>query len=94
VIRRVQIAEIQGLNGHLKEYLTVKFRRIGGKAEEIFAPDAFEALSGRLTTTTRDGKGKISHAYPLLVNNYTARAMNLAAEMGEPQITVDVVEAI
>jgi type II secretory pathway predicted ATPase ExeA len=94
VIRRVQVAEIKGLNGHLAEYLAVKFKRVGKDLGEIFAADAFEALGRRLTSTGRDGKSKISHAYPLLVNNYTARAMNLAWEMGEARITADVVEAI
>ncbi|HBI16250.1 MAG TPA: type II secretory pathway, component ExeA, partial [Desulfobulbaceae bacterium] len=54
----------------------------------------FDALSQRLTATTRDGKARISHAYPLLVNNHVARAMNLAYEMGEERITADVVMAL
>lgn len=94
VIRRVQVAEIQGLNGHLRDYLAVKFKRIGSKVEDFIDEEAFEALSRRLSSTSRDGKGKVSHAYPLLVNNYTARAMNLACEMGETKITAEVVEAI
>lgn len=94
VIRRVQIAEIKGLNGNLRDYLSVKFRRIGAKPEDIFEEESFEAFSRRLTSTGRDGKSKVSHAYPLLVNNYVARALNLAQEMGEPRITAEVVEAI
>ncbi len=94
VIRRVQVAEIKGLNGHLRDYLGLKFRRIGRPIEEVFATEAFEALTQRLTSTTRDGKGKVSHAYPLLVNNYTARALNLAHEMGETHVTADVVMAL
>ena len=94
VIRRVQVAEIKGLNGHLKEYLTLKFKRVGRNVADIFAEDAFEALSQRLTSTTRDGRQKISHAYPLLVNNHVARAMNLAWEMGEVLVNADVVMAI
>jgi len=94
VIRRVQLAEIRGLNGHLKEYLAVKFKRVGKKPEELFAEDAYAALSRRLTSTSRDGKQKVSHAYPLLVNNYVARAMNLAFEMGETAITADVVMSL
>jgi len=94
VIRRVQVAEIRGLNGNLRDYLTVKFKRIGGKIEDIFAEDAFEVLSRRLTSTGRDGKSKVSHAYPLHVNNYTARALNLAQEMGEERVTAEVIEAI
>lgn len=94
VIRRVQIAEIRGLNGNLKEYLKVKFKRVGKKIEEVFKDDAYDALSQRMTSKSRDGKTKVSHAYPLLVNNYTARAMNLAEELGEKLISADVVMAI
>lgn len=94
VIRRVQVAEIRGLNGNLRDYLSVKFKRVGAKAEDIFDDEAFDALSRRLTSAARDGKSKISHAYPLHVNNYTARALNLACEMGEMKVTAEVVEAI
>ena len=94
VIRRVQVAEIKGLNGNLKEYLAVKFKRVGKNLADLFDADAYDALAKRLTATGRDGKSAISHAYPLLVNNYTARAMNLAHEMGEPKISSDVIMAI
>lgn len=94
VIRRVQVAEIRGLNGHLKDYLAVKFERVGKKPTDVFGDDAYEALSKRLTTTTRDGKSKVSHAYPLTVNNHVARALNLAQEMGEAKVTAEVIEAI
>lgn len=95
VIRRVQVAEIRGLNGHLREYLEVKFKRVGVKQiGDIFTDDAFEAMGRRLTSTSRDGKSKISHAYPLTVNNYTARALNYASETGEPRVSAEVVEAI
>lgn len=94
VIRRVQVAEIRGLNGNLKDYLTVKFRRVGAKIDDIMDDEAVQALSRRLTTEDGKSRKPISHAYPLLVNNYTARAMNLAAEMGEVRITAEVVEAI
>lgn len=94
VIRRVQVAEIQGLNGNLRDYLSVKFKRIGAKLEDIFEEESFEAFSRRLTSVGRDGKTKVSHAYPLLVNNYVARALNLACEWGEGKVTADIVEAI
>lgn len=94
VIRRVQVAEIRGLNGNLRQYLTLKFKRIGRPVEEVFTEEAFAALGKRLTSKSRDGKGKISHAYPLLVNNYTARALNMAYEMGEKQVTEDVVMSL
>ena len=93
VIRRVQIAEIQGLNGHIKEYLNLKFKRVGAEMDKIFAPDAVEALGKRLTSVDRQNK-RISHAYPLLVNNYAAKSMNMAYEMGEAKVTEAVVMAI
>ena len=93
VIRRVQIAEIRGLNGHIKDYLAMKFKRVGAKIEDIMTDEAIEALKQRLTARDRDGN-IISHAYPLLINNYTARAMNLAYEMGEEKVTEAVIMAI
>ena len=94
VIRRVQVVEIRGLNGNLKDYLGLKFKRVGAKPEDIFGDECYEAFSRRLTSTGRDGKSKVSHAYPLLVNNYVAKALNLACEMGETKVTAEVVEAI
>jgi type II secretory pathway predicted ATPase ExeA len=93
VIRRIQIAEIKGLNGNIRDYLTLKFRRIGSKVDEIFTDDAIKALSARMTKEDRHQR-KLSHAYPLVVNNYAARAMNMAYEMGEEKVTAEVVEKI
>ena len=93
VIRRIQVAEIKGLNGDLRKYLEVKFKRVGRDVSEIFDDDAFAVLSKRLTSVDRDNR-KVSHAYPLLVNNFTARAMNMAFELGESRITADVIEAL
>jgi type II secretory pathway predicted ATPase ExeA/DNA-binding XRE family transcriptional regulator len=93
VIRRVQVAEIRGLNGNLKNYLQLKLKRVGGDIDKIMDDAAIAALGDRLTM--KDARNKpVSHAYPLLVNNYVARAMNLACELGETMITEDVVNAI
>lgn len=93
VIRRIQTAELKGLNGNAKDYLSLKFKRINIKIDDIFEDSAFAALARRLTTKDRQNKA-ISHAYPLMVNNYAARAMNLAYEMGEKKVTEDVVMAL
>ncbi|MDD4355806.1 MAG: AAA family ATPase [Smithellaceae bacterium] len=93
VIRRIQTAEIKGLNGNIKDYLSMKFKRINIKIDDIFDDGAFKALSNRLTTQDRRNK-KISHAYPLVVNNYVSRAMNLSFEMGEKRVTEEVVMAL
>lgn len=93
VIRRIQTAEIKGLNGNTRDYLSLKFKRINAKIDDIFDDSAFAALSARLTTKDRRNQ-TISHAYPLIVNNYAARAMNMAYEMGEKKVTEAVVMAI
>lgn len=93
VIRRVQVAEIRGLNGHLKDYLTLKFKRLNMKVDDIFDDKSLAALSKRLSTQDRNNK-VISHAYPLMVNNMAIRAMNLACDMGEKRVTEEVVNAI
>jgi type II secretory pathway predicted ATPase ExeA len=93
VIRRIQIAEIKGLNGAIKEYLALKFKRVGAKVEDIFTDGALEALAGRLTSEDRQHR-KISHAYPLVVNNYAAKSMNSAAAMGEPTVSEETVRLL
>jgi type II secretory pathway predicted ATPase ExeA len=94
VIRRIQVAEIRGLNGNIKAYLQLKFKRIGaGKLEDIFTDEEIKMLSQRLTTKDKNGR-TISHAYPLTVHNYVARAMNAAYEMGEAKVTEAVISAI
>jgi len=90
VIRRIQVAEIKGLNGNTKDYLTLKFKRIGAKIEDIFDEAAFKALSRRLTIKDNNNK-TISHAYPLMVNNYAAKAINKAYELGAKKVTAEIV---
>lgn len=93
VIRRCQVAHIRGLNGNIKDYLTMKFKRINVDMKTIMTDEAITALSNRLMRT--DGRGKkISDAYPLTVNNEIIKAMNMACDMGESMVTEDVVMAI
>lgn len=93
VIRRVQVAEIHGLNGNLREYLEFKFKRVGADIKNVFDEAAFDALSRRLTIEDHK-KRKISQAYPGLVNTYATKAMNLAFEIGEAKVTEDVIHTI
>jgi type II secretory pathway predicted ATPase ExeA len=90
VIRRIQVAEIRGLNGDLRDYLALKLRRVNVKLEDVIDEDAIKALSRRLTGT--DGRERpVSHAYPLTVHSYMAAAMNLACQMGEKKVTESVI---
>jgi len=91
VIRRCQIVELGPLDGagDLEKYLTLKFKRAGIEIATIFENDAYPALRERMSVT--NGKSKISHLYPLLINNYTAKALNLAAQLGQKKVTAEVV---
>lgn len=92
VIRRIQVAEIQGLNGNIKDYLLLKFKKVkeGAKLSDIITDGAITALGQRLTAKDR-AQRDISIAYPLTVNNYMVRAMNAAAAHGEDKVTEDVI---
>jgi type II secretory pathway predicted ATPase ExeA len=90
VIRRIQVAEISGLNGNIKDYLALKFKRVAAKIEDVFTDGAIQAIGARLTKQDRHNR-VLSHAYPLVVNNLAARCMNKAYEMGEDKVTEEVV---
>lgn len=87
IIRRVEVAEIDSLArpGELEGYLRLKFDRIGKPVDELFSPDAYQAMRERLSRKTRGGQA-ISLAFPLTVNNLVKRSMNLAAEIGQDTI--------
>ncbi len=73
----------------VEAYLKFKFARIGRKAGEIFEDNAYEAINKKLERVR--GRRVINKSFPLSVNNLAARAMNAAAQMGEPKITTDLI---
>ncbi len=94
VIRRCEIVELPALDNHLEEYLTMKFKRIGKSAKDIFEKDAFDAIRAKLTLKRRGGDGTISLLYPLVVNNLVVKAINAAAEIGAKKIGADIINEI
>ncbi len=93
VIRRCEVAELVPLDRHLEEYLTLKFKRVGKKPEELFTADAFDAMRTRLTRQ-KHASHSISMVYPLVVNNLVTKAMNLCAEIGADKINADVIKEL
>ncbi|PKN16537.1 MAG: AAA family ATPase [Deltaproteobacteria bacterium HGW-Deltaproteobacteria-23] len=93
VIRRVQIAEIKGIDEDLRAFIEFKFKRIGAKIESIITEDGIEALKQRLIIKDSNNQ-PISQAFPGLIENYIIRAMNLAFEFGESKVTAEVINAI
>jgi type II secretory pathway predicted ATPase ExeA len=89
VTRRITTAEIEGLGKDVKPYLEHKFKRIGKSACDILDGEVFEAITKRLERIS--GRKKIDRSFPLAVNNLVARAMNMAAHMGESKVSADLI---
>lgn len=86
VMQRCEIVELEPLDNDLEGYLAHKFARFDLKLDQVFAPDAYDAIRARLIYTPRGAKTGISTCYPLAVHNLVARAMNAAAGSGWPKV--------
>lgn len=94
VIRRCEIAELQPLNGDLQHYIALKFQRIGKEVGELLEDDAYDALRDRLTLRRRSSGEVLSMLYPLVVNNAITKALNLAAEIGAPKVSAEIIKEV
>lgn len=93
VMQRCEVVELEPLDGELEAYLRHKFARFDLKFEDVFAPDASDAIRARLIHIPRGGKASDARSlcYPLVVNNLVCRAMNAAARAGWPQVDAQVI---
>jgi len=86
VMQRCEIVDLLPLDNDLEGYLAHKFARFDLTLEQVFEPDAFNAIRARLIYTPRGAKQGVSTCYPLAVHNLVARAMNAAAAIGYPKV--------
>ena len=93
VAQRCEVVELEPLDGELEGYLRHKFARFDLKYEDVFAPDAADAIRARLVHIPRGGKPQDarSECFPLVVNNLVCRAMNAATRTGWPQVDAQVI---
>ena len=97
VVQRCEMVELAPLDGgRLDEYLKFKFDRLGKPIGDVIDPTGIDALRARLTITSarRDRPETVSLLYPLAVGNLLTACMNLAAEIGVPTVTADVVKGV
>ncbi len=94
VIRRCEIAELLPLDNVLEDYLRMKFKRVGADFDAIFARDAIDGIRSRLTRQGKTPRETISMVYPLTVNRLVVRALNQAAELGEPRVHADLIKEL
>ena len=94
IIRRMEILELEPLDGkEIAHYLDIKFKRLNKERKEVFTDEACAALGRKLLRQARNDM-VYSVAYPLLVNNWARRAMNLAASMKVKVVDADVVNSL
>lgn len=97
VVQRCEMVELAPLDGgRLDEYLKFKFGRLGKPIGEVIDPSGIDALRAKLTLTStrRDRPETVSLLYPLALANLLTACMNLAAEIGVPTVTADVVKGV
>lgn len=94
VAQRCELVPLGPLDHDLEGYLRHKFARFDLKYEQVFAPDAADAIRARLIHLPRGAKPSEARSicYPLVVNNLVCRAMNEAARVGYPVVDSNVVK--
>lgn len=94
VVQRCEVVELEPLDRHLQDYITHKITRVGGSATAMFEADAFDAIRAKLTRTARGAKASesISICYPLVVNNFLTKVMNIAASISMEKISADLIK--
>lgn len=80
----------------LEEFLKFRFDRAGKVLAEIIDASGIQAIAERLSQPSRRGspEGTMSQLYPLAIGNLVIAAMNLAAQLGVPVVTADVVKGV
>lgn len=94
VVQRCEVVELAPLDNCLEQYVDWRLQSVGRKTAEIFDDTALDAVRERLILTNSRNKAQTSLLYPLAVGNLLTAAMNLAAELGAPQVTADVVKGV
>lgn len=94
VVQRCEVVELAPLDTCLEQYIDWRLKAVNRKASEIFDKDAIDMLRSRLVFSNNRNKTQTSLLYPLAVGNLITAAMNLAAELGSPLVTADVIKAV
>lgn len=93
VAQRCELVELGPLDADLEGYLRHKFARFALTYEQVFAPDAADAIRARLIHLPRGARAQDARSicFPLVVNNLVSRAMNAATAAGYPVVDAAVI---
>ena len=75
-------------------YLRHRFGHAGADFDTAFSPDAIEEIRANLTVSPDSRGDGVYMGYPLMIANRATAALNLAASVGEKQVTADVVRMV
>jgi len=90
VVQRCEVVHLQPIEpGLLLEFLGHRFSRCGNDVGKVIDDSGLQALSERLVN--RDGDSQL---YPLAIGNFVIAAANLAAQIGVPMITREIVTEV
>lgn len=96
ITQRCELLMLRPLGDNLRAYLESRLAAAGLEYGAIFSADALDAIRERLSTQSGSGRKQVilDQTYPLAVNNLVIGAINLAAELGAPQVSADVVREV
>ena len=76
------------------DYIRHRFEHVGADFRTAFSEDGLKEMRAKLTVSPdRQGDG-VYMGYPLMIGNLAIAALNLAAGIGEKQVTADVVRMV
>lgn len=97
VTQRCEVVNLLPLDGDLRSYLEHRTRAAGHDLNKLIDQTGIDEIRTRLTINRPVSGGKsmsISLLYPLAVNNLMTAALNLAAELGAPIVSRDIVRGV
>lgn len=93
VVQRCDVVHLSAITDP-GAYLRHRFERAGADFTTAFSPDGIEEIRLNLTVSP-DSRGEgVYMGYPLMIANLATAALNLAAGVGEKQVTADVVRMV
>lgn len=97
VTQRCEVVHLLPLDGDLQGYLAHRAKAAGRDLGDFIDASGVDEIRSRLTITRPAGNGKstaTSLLYPLAVNNLMTAALNVAADLGVPVVSRDVVRGV
>jgi type II secretory pathway predicted ATPase ExeA len=94
VVQRCEVIRLHPLGDQLGAYLAHRFKLIGKNLAELMDEEAIEALRDKLTISSSNARATNTVLYPLAVHNVLTAALNLAAAVGAPRLTPDILAEV